>query len=125
MDDEEVYNTLIDSANAIDNALQDDNVDALDEASNQFLDGVQTQMKRDGVNVQLLRDLASTIADLIEQASGEGDDNTDAPDEDSIEKKDEDEVPTDESKATDDGSPENSTVLLDMSEFKSITDYLN
>lgn len=125
VDDEEVYNTLIDSANAIDNALQDDNVDALDEASNQFLDGVQTQMKRDGVNVQLLRDLASTIADLIEQAAGEGDDNTDAPDEDSIEKKDEDEVPTDESKATDDGSPENSTVLLDMSEFKSITDYLN
>lgn len=92
VDESDVYDALIDAAGAIDEALGDNDIDALDKASNDFLDGIQTQMKS-AQNVELLRDLASTVADLIEQIDGTAADGG-MPDEDNIEKKDEDETKT-------------------------------
>lgn len=114
VDDEDVYNALIDAASGIDNALNDDNIEALDQASNEFLDGIQTQMKRDGVDVQLLRDLASTVADLIQQVGGVDEGGEEMPSEDTIEKK----QPEDDMEATDEATeeapveaPEGKTIL--------------
>lgn len=92
VDESDVYDALIDAAGAIDEALGDNDIDALDKASNDFLDGIQTQMKS-AQNVELLRDLASTVADLIEQIDGTAADGG-MPDEDDMEKKDEDETKT-------------------------------
>ena len=97
VDDGDVYDALIDPANAIDQAIEDSDINALDQASNEFLDGIQAQMKSGKGNVELLRDLASTVADLIDQMGGEdtGEDDTDdeeMPSEDTIEKKEPDDA---------------------------------
>lgn len=89
VDDSEVYDALVDSAGAIDQALEDEDTDALDQATNEFLDGVQTQMKSAGANTSLLRDLAATVADLIDQVDGDDEEEPDGgmPSEDDIERK--------------------------------------
>lgn len=104
VNDSEIYDALIDPASAIDDALNVDDVEALDQASNEFLDGIQAQMKRDGVDVQLLRDLASTVADLIQQVSGE-EGSPEMPSEDTIEKK-EPEVEAETTEDVADAEPE-------------------